>query len=1261
MIGGKPGISSYNLFATGHAIRQELKTLGGNIFGTNTALMKISNGDDDNTRGTLDYQIGAREVRTIRPHQIGKTVSSTSGGVGPTSTPARTANLLGNPYMRRYDGPGANSRHNFGLDGSPNIGEYYDVYGNLENHVQFLDVTVGKDLFGYTHLENAAIERNGDKANDKIYLQTTYSIFNDLEFPFTEDDVEVFKNGPKRYSPSEPYILKPLEENFVRRTMDGSVQGFADKFEAVVGGREQYKGSLLDMWEFMGSHYYLNILNGVAEHGIYVENYEGEQRNRTSVYNTDDIPQSDYVYFLDADTISPDKDIKGLLNKTNRMFYDGKIQSLVNRFATFTKNDEGKPGFLNTATDHTYGLSRGRNLRKSSKTTENGYDNPYCRVWTTHYQYSKYKNLIRGKWKDNSGAEHYTLHSDDQLMRPNKGYERLKNFTSIDTENGRPIFAPYYVDKRDDVEKAKETVKKCMFSIENLAWKDIIPNTTLIRKDENEKTHEDTLFMPTMDLGNGNTSTETITKKTTTGVAKGFGMTLTPEQRGPNGGRIMWFPPYNLKFSEQLHTEWNQNAFIGRGEKVYSYVNSERVGNLSFTILVDHPSIINEWTRGGKLGNTGNKANPLSKDEMILRYFAGCDSLEFNPRGEYDVPYSKVETDSSILTSELVDETVTEQIPVMEQNEVQNDEAAMTFYSVFYFPNDYSAADFMGQRVEKPNTSGTINKDNLSKNQEKGGDAFRQGLAKMFDEGKRSVGTGYEMGNGSSSTGMTYLTGGTEYFVQCKSKYQKGVIHKWYYPVDTRVMNEDLRTPDRYKDMHDFGLNSTLYGDFWSEEKLNEVPEGGMKDYLNKGNTSLENSTDEHLKTATGLLAATNGKEYKYFIPAYNFFKNLGTVVREFEKETGGQYKYKIDIQGYASQHGYSSTARTDNAFKIDVSSSGEITEYGENVRSNEILAENRAAVIEGWIRNLGIFDFDVDGGDEISHNGNGHVEKTSEGTESDFRPKAARAAVVTFQIIPPKTIMTDVEKQVEIEYTDTKLVETREEHHTVEEKYDTSKSDDYENQTYDNEYTYFKQISENDDLVKRYISDKVDYFDPAYHSITPEGFNARLTFLQQCMRQGPTISASDTGRGAAYGAGNLSFGRAPFCVLRIGDFFNTKICIESIQISYGNNEGMHWDINPEGIGLQPMFADVDITFTFLGGSDISGPIARLQNAASFNYYANTSVYDRRSDYRETYVTKEDDSAKSWAPLLLDQGNNANVTEHFDFYTRKPKIGENRK
>ena len=102
---------------------------------------------------------------------------------------------------------------------------------------------------------------------------------------------------------------------------------------------------------------------------------------------------------------------------------------------------------------------------------------------------------------------------------------------------------------------------------------------------------------------------------------------------------------------------------------------------------------------------------------------------------------------------------------------------------------------------------------------------------------------------------------------------------------------------------------------------------------------------------------------------------------------------------------------------------------------------------------------------------------------------------------------------------------------------------------TYDNEYLYFKEISEKDYLVKNIVN-RIKHFDPAFHSITPEGFNARLTFLHQCTRQGPTtaVNGGDVNNKSIdylkY-AGNLSFGRAPYCILRIGDFFNTKILID--------------------------------------------------------------------------------------------------------------------
>lgn len=169
----------------------------------------------------------------------------------------------------------------------------------------------------------------------------------------------------------------------------------------------------------------------------------------------------------------------------------------------------------------------------------------------------------------------------------------------------------------------------------------------------------------------------------------------------------------------------------------------------------------------------------------------------------------------------------------------------------------------------------------------------------------------------------------------------------------------------------------------------------------------------------------------------------------------------------------------------------------------------------------------------------------------------------------------------------------------------------------YDNEYEFFHKIWINDPILRTKIKEKVKYFNPAFHSITPEGFNSRLTFLHQCTRQGPTCGNSDINNSETKTANNLAFGRQPVCILRIGDFFYTRIIIKNISIDYDQGSSISWDLNQEGIGVQPMYAKVSISFSFIGGSDIAGPIARLQNAVSFNYYANTSVYDNRSEIVE--------------------------------------------
>jgi hypothetical protein len=96
--------------------------------------------------------------------------------------------------------------------------------------------------------------------------------------------------------------------------------------------------------------------------------------------------------------------------------------------------------------------------------------------------------------------------------------------------------------------------------------------------------------------------------------------------------------------------------------------------------------------------------------------------------------------------------------------------------------------------------------------------------------------------------------------------------------------------------------------------------------------------------------------------------------------------------------------------------------------------------------------------------------------------------------------------------------------------------------------------------------------------------------------------------------ARNTTFGPPPICVMRIGDFYHSKIVIRDVNITFDENI---WDLNPEGIGVQPMIANVTLQINFIGGHGLEKPVERLQNALSSNFYANTEIYDPRSTATE--------------------------------------------
>jgi hypothetical protein len=155
---------------------------------------------------------------------------------------------------------------------------------------------------------------------------------------------------------------------------------------------------------------------------------------------------------------------------------------------------------------------------------------------------------------------------------------------------------------------------------------------------------------------------------------------------------------------------------------------------------------------------------------------------------------------------------------------------------------------------------------------------------------------------------------------------------------------------------------------------------------------------------------------------------------------------------------------------------------------------------------------------------------------------------------------------------------------------------------------------------------DKLDYYKPTFHSQTPYNFNERIQFLLQTTRPRQTIdSMNDT-------ASNNLFGKMPICVLRIGDYIHSKVVVNNVNIDYSETT---WDMNPEGMGMQPMVAKVTMDLSVIGGMALEWPINKILTANDFNFVANGDFYDKdgyyskdRYDYKKAVKPSTDPNKK---------------------------------
>jgi hypothetical protein len=584
-------------------------------------------------------------------------------------------------------------------------------------------------------------------------------------------------------------------------------------------------------------------------------------------------------------------------------------------------------------------------------------------------------------------------------------------------------------------------------------------------------------------------------------------------ERGPNGGRVMWFPPYGLTFSESVSTNWNQSDFLGRPEPVYTYKSTQRTGSLTWKIVVDHPSVLNVIVN--KV--LANETNKTRVNSILDSFFAGC--------RKYDL-YELAKKYANIPPGELS-----------------------------YLQDIISSKDVSKEELEY--TKGTIQ-------------------------------TGVNSPDGSTDP-ISQVGGGGNTKDYFKKYVNVGAYFGNDFPKPSNVSNYSSEYT-RYTSP----ANVTIYTGKTNGAQLGEF-----------FNTVVTPNYD--VLTAMTLDLSTQLKQYP---------EGIVTVMIDSSCSAPATQTYNIEL----SKRRISSLKKF---FEEDINVAAFVTQkrliikegkaFGENIQNTQPRMANSSTgpytvdnlTKQGTTVNCTDSDVNTPGGD------------TQAGSKDIFTTAAmacrrAYISAIESTLNAPKSPPVPQYTEVTVGNVVTK---------TVKEEVITQERKPYDNVTKRvlrsllSECDYFETIKTETPMVYDNLKDKLKFFQPAFHSTTPEGLNTRLTFLQQCMRPGNTIPTikQNTPQSKPVleynNAINTAFGAPPVLILRIGDFYNTKIIPTSLSLTYEQ-----LDINPEGIGVQPMIANVTMAFNFIGGSGLKESVDKLQNALTFNYYANTEIYDDRSD-----------------------------------------------
>ena len=791
-----------------------------------------------------------------------------------------------------------------------------------------------------------------------------------------------------------------------------------------------------------------------------------------------------------------------LLRKTSELFDKGKIHY----------DEQIYGNLLEKTGDYIDSLGGGQDRGRGKSLKDR--DDKFFRSWSHAKRYSLLGDSMRnGKTKKKIDVAIF----NNVKTQPNR---TILNKNTVLQSNGLIKISPTREDKIGGKDTLYGNIKKCMFSIENLAL---------------------------MDTFKGNNKSR----------------------------RIMWFPPYDLKFSDNSNVQWNETNFIGRGEPIYTYANTKRSGTLSFTMLIDNPTIIH------------NLKNSQSDNEL-LRFFNG-------------------DIDEAYFESKTFNHSTYKIEATKPAESVNKDNEPQTCFSI-YFPYGYSGQteentpDFFKGAWRHWLINGI-------------GKTFNEHIARIFSK------SGYETDkdDGISSINCDYVKYSIKNF-----SFDKG---GWATCIITRDDDESVKV-----NFNEFNIWLIYNIDDLEDYKVekSEIIDKGKKVKI-----SIEYAKENKRETHEAVIGVEHIMEYYLLCntsicePLEKKLKNSNERFFDIGKQHTARIRVDSDIEICENGDAYNYTKTTkrnvqpckdidnlkDGVEKLSYKEVYAILEEGKE--SNTKL--KKACIGEYNIDSIRIVGCYTGTKGKVQETCKKRCKVVQEWLKYIF-PNAKQIEIDESGAIyggtEPPIGQIHTEDAVKMRRVDVYIsydTNMNDEKNKKEEKKDASSTTETTTDIYNtekegfsvyNEAEYFSTLSETNNVAYNEIKDKIKNFNPAFHSITPEGFAMRLNFLHGCTRQGKTLEGPNSDKVAT----NLAFGRPPVCVLRIGDFINTKMIIRTLSINYETGSGIQWDLNPEGVGIQPMFAKVQMGIDLIGGQSLEEPVKQLNNALNGLHYANSGI-----------------------------------------------------